>query len=270
MKNTHRLLVLLLAALMIFTAAAFAQPQLDSITDSIGILSDSEELTLENKAQAVGSEYSFGIYAIIVQDWRSYVSASNIKSAAGKIYDDYELGYGERKDGLLLLLSMNDREYAIITGSSFSERIFNDSSLTRVEDRFLDDFKVNDWAGGLKDYISGAEKELASRYASAVETQGKIDTGAILYAGGRSPAVNLLIVLGIPMLIAAIVCGIFAAGMKNARIATDAGNYLDRHSLHFTIRSDRFTHTTRNVTKIERNNTRSGGGGGHSGHSGHF
>lgn len=268
MKKLPVYLAVLLAVLMFCGMVSFGESQLDNITDSAGLMTGSQRLSLNSAAEKVERRFDFGIYAVILDDWRDYISASDVKAAAGKIYDEYELGTGERYDGLMLLLSMEDREYAIITGSRFSERIFNDSALDKVEEQFLDNFRSNDWEGGLRDYISAAERVLEEKYASAAAVQEKIDTGAFLYSGGRSPALNLLFILGIPAIIALIVCGIFAAGMKNARIATSAENYINEKSLNFTIRSDVYTHTTKTQTKIERSS--SGGGGGHSGHSGHF
>ena len=56
--------------------------------------------------------------------------------------------------------------------------------------------------------------------------------------------IGILIVVGIPMLIAAVVCGILYSRMKTAQLKTEADDYIGA-GLKLRVKTDRYTHTDR-------------------------
>ena len=100
------LLLALLAALIL---PVQAESGLGYVTDAAGILSDQEWAALEERCAGISRQYGCGVYIITVDDFRNYGSGDVFETTYG-IYHDYELGLGADRDGLVLLLSMAQRD----------------------------------------------------------------------------------------------------------------------------------------------------------------
>lgn len=265
--------------------------RLDYITDSAGLLTSSQGQELYSEAAAVSQKQACSVYVILVEDYTDYVDSS-ITDCAQTLYDYYNLGWGEDRDGILLLLSMDDRDYGLIAHGDTANSAFTDYGKYVLADEFLDDFAENDWYEGLEDYIEGCDEFLDLYYSgSPVDTgpdeyDGRYDDAYEDYFGTSgsifdSIAVKLGITILIPLIIAAVVCAVLRSKMKSVHIAKDANRYADRNSLRLTDRSDRFTHTTEMIMPKPDTNKSSGGfgglggggtsiSGGFSGHGGKF
>lgn len=282
-----RLFSLLLTALllMLLLPAAFAEeaaadtPIFPYVLDNASLLTDSQREALENRAAALSEEHACGLYIVTVQDYRSY--NNDVYEAAKGIFQYYDLGLGDDHDGVILLLSIQDRDYAFAGHGPKGETICGYESSWIIEDEFLDNFRQNDWNGGFSDYLESCGERLTK-----LENGGDLTEGANIITGidgleyheynapgqaerGMPTAFKLGIVVFVPLLLALIVCSAFKAQMKTAREQTRADEYLVPHSMDLHVRQDRFTHRTETRTRIESNSgSRGGGGGGSSFHSG--
>ena len=287
--------VLLLSCLLSVSAYAIAEEdaQLLHITDMYNLLSESEKSALEEKAAAVSAAYKCSVYAVIVDDFSKYASTSNVYTAGSQIYDNYVLGYGEYHDGVLLLLSMNDRDYALVAGGKKGNEYFNNAGMTKLENAFLDNFKNNDWYGGINDYILACEKVLqgepeSSSYVDPGVTTYNYDSNGNYDYSDVTPQTKKSGISAGEGLISAIVsffsglgvCSSAKKKMKTANLKTTAENYVDTSAAQFTNRGEVFLRRTEQRQIIQQTQPSSGGssprpsGGGssigHSGHSGKF
>ena len=87
---------------------------------------------------------------------------------------------------------------------------------------------------------------------------------------GMSPIVKALIVFGVPLLIALLVCLIFKRQMKTAVEATEADDYLLRDQFHVTASEDHFMYQTVTVVHHEHDSGTSTDSDGFSGSSGSY
>ncbi len=229
------------------------------VTDEAGILSADEVERLERVAAQVSEQYGCGVYIVTVEDYRSY--GSNVESAAETIYRTRGLGYGAEKNGILLLLSMNDRDYDLAAHGATAHTAFTDYGKGELADSFLSYFRRNDWAGGFEKYINNAAY-LLQRAAEG----DPVDI--IVYdrpeSEPMSPIMKLLLSLVPAGLISGGTCLGMRGKMKNAKIKTTAEDYVVPGSLHLSVNTDRFLRTTRTVVKDPPRESHSGGGG-HSG-----
>lgn len=259
-----RILSLLLAVcfvclLSIGAFAADTEPQLPCITDEAGLLTDAQYLRLVQMAQSAAGQFGVGVYIVTLDDYRDANSAG-VYEAAYTIYHDYTMGVGQQHEGIMLLLSMAERDYAIFCYGKDAEYAFNDYGLEQLETVFLDNFAENDWNGGFEDYI----RECAS-YLEQAEAGKPVS---------QSSAKYILIVCGISLLVAAIACAVMAGQMKSVHKKTTAGVYAVG-GLELTQQFDQFTHRTESRRRIESSSSaggesRSESGGGGSGRSGKF
>lgn len=231
--------------------------ELDYVTDTYGLLTDAEWRQLEKEAKAVSEQYGCGVYIVTVDNYINY-GRGDVFSVTADIYHDYMLGEGSGRDGIVLLLSMRERDYALFVYGSDAEYAFDNHGLIMLENEFLDDLGNNRWYDGFDDYISTCEEFLA--LAEAGEP----------VRASKGP--KILLVVGISMVISLIVCLAMGSGMKNVRIQDKADRYVADGGLKLSGKEDVFSHRTQTRTKIEGNSSSSGSrrGGGGSGRSGKF
>jgi len=277
------LIIVAAISLPVFAAADDSEAQLNYVTDAAGLLTQTEAASLEEIAAAISSEHECSIYIVTVDDYVNYTEYDKgILDCAEEIFDDYDLGYGEDETGLLLLLSMSDRDYALAAHGDKAHGAFTDYGKYALADEFLDNLGEDDWYGGFSDYLSAAADFLV-----LYEEGTPVDVNAEGYDeqyseyfnkdyGGLPLIVKLLLTIVLPIVIAFIVVMIFKGRMKSVFRAGSAARYVDEGSLVIEDEWDRFSHVTEVIIpKPETDGGGHGGGttigsGGFSGHSGKF
>ena len=265
MKKLISFLAVFALLTALYIPALAAEPQLDYVTDAAYLLSDEEWKTLEIKAESISAQYECGVYIITLDDFTDYVHTDSIYQAAKDIYTEYSLGWGEEKSGVLLILSMAERDYSLIA-YGYGNAAFTDYGKDQLADRFLDDFAEDDWYTGFEDYLDKCASMLSSARSGR-----PLDVGS-------SPLIRLvgiLISIALGCAAAFIVCCFLSQQMKSVARKAEADSYVQTDSIYFTAREDHFTHTSQIRTKVE-SSSGSGGGGttvdssGFSGKSGKF
>ena len=252
------ILAVLILLLMLLALPVQASEYL-FVFDEALLLTTPKAEQLDEMAAELSVRYDCGVHIVTVLDYTEY--GSDVRSAAENFFLDHNLGLGSDANGVLLMLSMLERDYALIAHGNIGNTAFTDYGKEILSEEFLDNFRYDDWAGGFSDYLSVSEKLL-----EAAATGMPVDIEQ-----GSGVGVTLLMVLLIPALIAGTACGIMAASMKSARTKTHAGDY--QSGVELTERSDRFI--TRTVVRHKIESSSSSGGtkinsGGFSGRSGKF
>ncbi len=229
------------------------------IFDDAYLLSDERCAELEELARVTSEELGFGIYFLAVYDMMDYGYSDAFELAKDWfLHEDF--GYGPNGDGIFLVLSMEERDFYLVT-HGYGEEAYSDSARDHVCDEFLDDFGDDDWYGGIKDYIKCAG-ELTKRaqegdpYGKKDELKGVITVGAIVV--GICFVVSIFIAKGI--------MNGYVSAMNNAVIATEANDYVTAGSVVIKERSDSFEYETVHRETIQSSS--SGGSGSHSHSSG--
>ena len=193
----------------------------------------------------------------MIDDYENYDS-TDVERCAEGIYQFYNLGYGEARDGVMLIMSMEQREYDLCAYGDFGNYAFTDYGKDYLSRSFLDDFRRDDWYGGFQDYLDTAEQMLVSaRQGEPVdiviperEERELGPLGKLLAALLPSSAAGFL------------ACGRDKRRMKTALRRRSAEDYVVPGSAQLHIRQDQFLHRSRSVEIIESSAKSSGGGGG--------
>ena len=225
------------------------------VLDMAGLLDYDQWKTLEKRAAEIAAQYGCGVYTVTVEDYANF--GSDMESVTEDAYHQLELGEGSGRDGVLLLLSMADRDFATFVYGEQAEYAFNAYGLKQLQDCFLDNFADNDWYGGFADYLD----ECGSYLALA-------ENGTPVKA---SPWGGVAIAVAISLLISLVICLILKGKMKSVSRKAEANAYVAGAGLKLTGRQDLYTYTTetRRSTKSKSSGSFSGDGGGH-GSSGKF
>ena len=152
-KRISTFLLALLAALTLTVPAwAETQPGDALIYDTESLLTDGERQQLESLADQITWQYDCAVYVVTIYDYEQY--ADGVYEAACTIYNDYDFGIGEDRDGVLLLLSMYDRSYSLYVRDGYAQSMIGSYAQQQLEDSFLDYLGDDDWYGGFHAYLT--------------------------------------------------------------------------------------------------------------------
>lgn len=270
MKTTlkkHWLIVGMCLLLCLFSApAVLAVGITPLVNDQAGILTAEEQQSLNQAAEEISDKYNCGICVYTVENFTTF-GYSSIYDFAADYVDTVAAGYGG--NGQALVLSMADRDYAVVAAGQTAHTAFTDYGKEKMSENYLDNFRNNDWAGGFRDYISDS-----GTYLKAAADGKPVDVGS---SRGMNPmkALISLVVSGISTLTS---CNIMKSGMKSVRNRIETGNYTAAEGLQLHVNMDRFINETESRRFISTGGSSRGGfrggttidAGGHSGHSGKF
>lgn len=251
MKRKLRLSLLLALCLVLAlsgTALAGSLTDIPYVTDTVGLTTQEEAMELEAQAKQIADTYGCAPYILVVRDFRDYEAGETIFEAGMELYERWSLGCGEGRDGVLLMLSMAERDFALVTYGGLTHEAFTDYGQEYLEDQFLDDFRNDDWIGGFRDYLDSSAWLLA---------QAKNGTP---YDRDTAPRGFQPLIILVPLAVALVVCLVFAAQMKTAKKQTQARNYIRENGVDMRVVQDQFIHRT--VTRQVIQQKSSGGGGG--------
>ena len=225
------------------------------VTDTAGIMTVEERQMLEQAAQEISKRHDFGLYIITMDNFRDVTDSQDVFDGATALYNNYALGHGEERKGLLFLLSMDRRDFSMVTYSDYGNFVFDAVAREELVYSFSDDFRLDDWYSGFADYLEDCDDMLED---GPDKLQSEI-TGMVG------------IIFLLPLIIAAVVIAILSRRMKSVFKATEAEAYAGG-GLNLTRSYDQFTHSTetRKKRKEESSGGGSGGGGTRSKSSGGF
>lgn len=269
---TLTLALLLLGALL--CGVSFAEETY--VVDNEGLLTQDELARLNEQARQVSDEQQCGVYILTVDSFYG----QSAESYTEDYYDNNGLGYNGTNDGILLVVSMSDREY-FITSAGLAQTAITAGRLFLLEEAFVDDLSRGDYYEAFANYISQCNYQLAHKdeeitndYYGGFE-QSEEPTAARIATGGV-----LASILG--FLGSLIPTGIMKSKLNNVAKKQTARSYVRDGSLSLSVMNDRYLRTDTSRVRIESDGPRGGYGGGggtshvssggvsHTGGGGHF
>lgn len=258
-RNGLTVILALLLSLLCSVSASAAGEHIGYVTDSADLMTAQEEQALERTAQEISETHGFGVYLMTVESFREVTDSFDVFDGATTLYHKYDLGLGDERRGVLLLLSMKGRDFALITYSDYGNYAFDQTTREEMTGYFLDNFAADDWYGGFADYLASCD-EILTEAPDRLSSEISALTGMIFL---------------IPLIIAAITIKILGGKMKSVASAAQADAYTG--GLELIDSYDKFTHATeaRHKRKEESDSdssgsTRSKSSGGFGGTTGKF
>lgn len=272
MKKVLTVLLLMISFFPFTAVHAEETENTDFINDEADVLTTEEENNLSALIQDIYEDYEMPIYIHLYNDLHDYF---DIETLAEDVYTEENMGIGSENDGILLLMEFHNRSYDICVKGHKANAAYGEEERSELEENMLPYFREDSWYMGLvsfittagedaeyvyKNNITGYEEEYISRYEPAKIYEVFTD--------------NILLISVSSLLISGCVIFFLISRNRTRGIAADAHAYVDKDSVNFTRTADIYTHTTRTVTHIPRDNDHGGsgggGGGGFSHSSGHF
>lgn len=260
-----RVFALLFALLLVLPLPILAAETKPLIIDNADLFEPEEEDSLTIQAKAIGDTYNMDVVILTTNT----LSGKQPQVYADDYYDDMGYGLGSNASGMLLLISMEDRDWYLST-SGDAIYALTDYGIEQLGMVLVSGMQVN-YANGVGTFLD-ALPEYLDAYKAGTPIDGYSGQSSNFYHGEqesvayyREPAsVNLTLSVIIGMVVALISVGVMIATMNTKRRQYGASSYLTKGSLHFPRVQDLFLYS--NVTKTRKPEPQNHSGGGSSVH----
>ncbi len=182
-------------------------------------------------------------------------------------YFDSGYGFGNNKDGVLLLINMEERDWYLST-RGFAVTAFTDAGIDYMAEEFVPYMSDGDFYRGF---------EVFTRLCDEFITQAK---NGEPYDRGNLPKeplgfIWIVVAVGVGLVVALIVTASMKRRLKNVRSKTEASDYIRKGSFNITNSRDLFLYRNVSRVKIQTNSGgssthRSSSGARHGGRGGKF
>ena len=141
------ILALLLCAAM--TGTVLAADGLPRLVDNADLLSEEEEAELFGTLDEISERHQVDIVVVT----ESSIGGASAMEYADDFFDYNGYGMGEERDGILLLVSMEERDWHIST-SGYGIVAFTDAGLDYMSGRFVNFLSSGDYATAFRTYAA--------------------------------------------------------------------------------------------------------------------
>ena len=232
--------------------ASSAETGLPRVVDEADLFTADEEAALSSRIAAVGSEFSFDVVVVTTTD----LGGKTDMAFADDYYDYNGYGYGENKDGCLLLIHMDaDRGYWIST-TGLGIKALSDADIDRIGEDIVPLLTAGDYAAACDTFLDDVSEEVN------------------IAINGRGFRPMLLVIgLVIGLVVAFVVVSVLKGQLKSVRFKPGASDYFVNGSLaltgaydvlvgHHVTRTKRQNESSGSSTHTGSSGTSHGGGGG--------
>ena len=248
---------LLLAVCMIMTAVL---PAMASdywpVYDEADLLTDSEESALISRLESIGYQYQMEAVVAAVETTGDY----SAMEYADDFYDYNGYGYGEDRDGLILVVAMDTRDWWISTRGE-AIRTFTDAGIDYIGEQIVPYMSAGDFYGAFDEFA-----DQCSAFMAQAQTGDPFDYHNLPQAP-KAPfnAFTALIVAALAgFIIAKIYTGSLKGQLKTVQMQRAAAGYVKNDSMNITDSRDFFLY--RHVTRTQKASDSGSGRGGSSTH----
>lgn len=209
-----------------------AESSLPRFWDEGGLLTEDEGKELKSKLDSISEKDKVDVAVAVVTS----LEGKSVSVYADDFYDMNGYGYGAERDGILLLICLEDRDWYITT-AGFGITAITDAGLEYLSGQFLPDLSDGKYMEAFTTYA-----DLCDEFIEQAKTGSPYDTGNLPKKPFRA-GMNLLISLAAGLIAAFIVTGSMKGQLKTVRRKAAAGNYVKNGSMHLTENQDFFLYS---------------------------
>ncbi len=211
------------------------------VLDDAALLSEDEAAELNQKLNTISHKYNAQLIVCTLET----LDGADIDEFDDYLYDTLGFGYGENKDGVLLLVSMDPREYRILS-NGFAGVAIDTDTIDIIGDAFVSDLSDGNYADAFDTFA-----DQCAYYLDGYINGFPFDVGG-----------TLAVCLIIGVLAGVIVAFVLKGQLKSVRQQNQAANYVRPGSMQITVHNDFFLYRTVNRTRKESNSSSGSGSGG--------
>lgn len=234
-------------ALPAFAAENGFEDVADRVQDFSGVLSAEDTENLINIYDEIATRQCVDI-AICFTDSLDGLTTTEY---ADTLYEECNYGYGENKDGVMLLVSFEDSDWYIAT-RGYAIQAFTDSGIQYIGNQIKGNLSNKEYAAAAERFAQLCDEMLTDAINGTAynESFGATDYDSTEAGFEMPPPMWILISLGVGVVVALIAVLIMKSKLKSVRMQAAANSYLKDGSLNITDSSDVFLYST--VTRTEK------------------
>lgn len=247
------MLTLVLCLFMIVPALAEGENTGDGFADEYYRLLDMASLLSDEDVDSLTArldELSLRQKMDVVIATTNTLEGKSVVAYADDLYDNCSFGYGANRDGLILVISMEDNDWYIST-CGYGITAFTDAGIKYIGEQIVPYLSDKDFAGAFATYIT-----LCDEFITQARTDKPYDIGS-LPRKPMSPA-WILVCLILGLILSCVTVGKMKAKLTTVRAQAAANSYMKNDSMNITDSREMFLY--KNVTRTKRANESSGGG----------
>jgi len=160
--NRARAVLAILAALLCAgpaSAITFPEkpPESDWFVDSAELIEATDRETVNELAKQLFGEHRIPIYVVTIRSLAEMgASSRSVEGYARELFDHWGIGSPDRNVGMLLLVSLGDREARIELGADWGGR-HDAAAVSVMQDLIVPAFKRGDYSTGIVDGVRGMD-----------------------------------------------------------------------------------------------------------------
>lgn len=262
MKKKIWMVLFTLVLCLCVSAPAFAEDTAgftgdkDRVVDDADLLSDSEETALREKLEEIRVRQKMDIVIVTAKTLNGATPANY----ADDTYDYDGYGYGNNRDGLLLLISMEDRDWYIST-TGYGITAFTDAGIQYIGNKIKEQLSDGDYAAAFNTFA-----ELCDDFITRARTGKPYDSGNMPKEPMKPGWILVAIIAG--FVLSFITVGTMKSKLKTVRFQPAANSYMKAGSMNITESRDMFLYNTVTRTAKPKDSDSSGGSSTHTSSSG--
>lgn len=216
------------------------------LLDMASLLSDEEVDSLTSRLDELSLRQKMDV-VIATTDT---LDGKGVVEYADDLYDYCSFGYGANRDGLILVISMEDNDWYIST-CGYGITVFTDAGIKYIGKQIVPYLSDEDFVGAFTTYIT-----LCDEFITQAKTDKPYDIGS-LPREPLSPA-WILVCLIIGLILSCTTVGKMKAKLVTVRAQAAANSYMKDGSMNITDSREMFLY--KNVTRTKRSSESSSGG----------
>lgn len=226
-----------------FASPVCASEAKQYVVDEADLLTESEEAGLQSRLSGLSMEQELDVVVVTVNTLNGLSPAAY----SDNYYDYYDYGYGDDKSGILLLVSIDSRDYYMSTyGKGIT--IFTDAGIDYIGGKMVNSLSDGNYAKAFDIFADQCDK-----FTEHVNAGGEpYDTGNMPRKPLPLKWIFISIVVGI--VIAVIYISVLIAQLKTVRMQKAADSYVKPGSMHLTESRDLYLYSIVNRVKKPDNN----------------
>ena len=275
MHTLPRLAALLLATVLLLTALILpvsAQEPDWEMHDYANLLTSEQFYDLCLQIRELTAQYQTDFVIVTTNS----LGGKTPQEYANDYYDEKNCGVGVNRDGIMLLLAMESRDYYFLANGSATEKLAQAGGIAALEDKVVPHLSAGNYYTAFGVFLETA----AAIIDDPTSIPGASYNDDFIYISfddevpytlaDRMQRVAVFAVIG--LVIGLIVTAVMKRGMKTARPQRLAADYVRPGSFKLTRKMDLYLYRTRTRVRVQSSNSssggRSGGGGGSRGGGG--
>lgn len=207
------------------------------IYDDADLLTSAEEAQLAQKLSRINQQYEVQLVVMTVSS-----ADGDIDRFTEDVFDSMAMGYGANRDGVLLLVCMDSREYRILSNGYAGEAI-GSAQLDAIEDNIVSELSDGAYADAFSTFADNCAYYLDGYLNGFPFNAGK----------------SLLIALVIGIVAGVVVALLLKRQLKSVRQQKQADVYIKSGSMHITTSRDLFLY--RQVSRTQKASAQSSSSG---------